>query len=224
MEEDDQYDFIFKLVLIGDSGVGKTNILSRYLTNQFSASTQPTVGVEFGSKIIKKGEKLIKLQIWDTAGQERYKSITSAYYKGAKGAFVVYDISRKSTFDNVDKWINELKNNGSEDVFILLVGNKSDLNDQREISEEEVKKKAEVYNIAFCETSALEGKNIEFAFESLIDKITEKLEKEKEILGKNISKIEEGKTITLNTDKDKDKKENGEDGKNNKKPEVKGCC
>ena len=168
MEEDDQYDFIFKLVLIGDSGVGKTNILSRYLTNQFSASTQPTVGVEFGSKIIKKGEKLIKLQIWDTAGQERYKSITSAYYKGAKGAFVVYDISRKSTFDNVDKWINELKNNGSEDVFILLVGNKSDLNDQREISEEEVKKKAEVYNIAFCETSALKGNNIEFAFESLI--------------------------------------------------------
>ena len=204
MEEDDQYDFIFKLVLIGDSGVGKTNILSRYLTNQFSASTQPTVGVEFGSKIIKKGEKLIKLQIWDTAGQERYKSITSAYYKGAKGAFVVYDISRKSTFDNVDKWINELKNNGSEDVFILLVGNKSDLNDQREISEEEVKKKAEVYNIAFCETSALKGNNIEFAFESLIDKITEKLEKEKVILGKNISKIEEGKTITLNTDKDKD--------------------
>ena len=224
MEEDDQYDFIFKLVLIGDSGVGKTNILSRYLTNQFSASTQPTVGVEFGSKIIKKGEKLIKLQIWDTAGQERYKSITSAYYKGAKGAFVVYDISRKSTFDNVDKWINELKNNGSEDVFILLVGNKSDLNDQREISEEEVKKKAEVYNIAFCETSALKGNNIEFAFESLIDKITEKLEKEKEILGKNISKIEDGKTITLNTDKDKDKKETGEEGKNNKKPEVKSCC
>ena len=224
MEDDDQYDFIFKIVLIGDSGVGKTNILSRYLTDKFSSTTQPTVGVEFGSKIVKKGEKLIKLQIWDTAGQERYKSITSAYYKGAKGAFVVYDISRKSTFDNVDKWINELKNNGSEDVFILLVGNKSDLNDQREISEEEVKKKAEVYNIAFCETSALKGKNIEFAFESLIDKITEKLEKEKEILGKNISKIEEGKTITLNTDKDKDKKENGEEGKNNKKPEVKSCC
>ena len=224
IEDEGDYDVLLKLVMIGDSGVGKTNILSRYLTNQFSASTQPTVGVEFGSKIIKKGEKLIKLQIWDTAGQERYKSITSAYYKGAKGAFVVYDISRKSTFDNVDKWINELKNNGSEDVFILLVGNKSDLNDQREISEEEVKKKAEVYNIAFCETSALKGNNIEFAFESLIDKITEKLEKEKEILGKNISKIEEGKTITLNTDKDKDKKENGEEGKNNKKPEVKSCC
>ena len=224
MEDDDNYDLIFKIVLIGDSGVGKTNILSRYISNEFSLNTQATVGVEFGSKIIKKGEKLIKLQIWDTAGQERYKSITSAYYKGSKGAFVVYDISRRCTFDNVDKWIGELKNNGSEDVFILLVGNKSDLNDQREISEEEVKKKAEVYNIAFCETSALKGNNIEFAFESLIDKITEKLEKEKEILGKNISKIEEGKTITLNTDKDKDKKEAGEEGKNNKKPEVKSCC
>ena len=222
MEDDDQYDFIFKIVLIGDSGVGKTNILSRYLTDKFSSTTQPTVGVEFGSKIVKKGEKLIKLQIWDTAGQERYKSITSAYYKGAKGAFVVYDISRKSTFDNVDKWINELKNNGSEDVFIMLVGNKSDLNDKREIIEEEVKKKAQGYNIAYCETSALKGNNIEFAFESLIDKITEKLEKEKEKLGNNITKKEEGKTITLNINKDKT--ENGEGGKNNDKGGKKSCC
>ena len=222
MEDDDQYDFIFKIVLIGDSGVGKTNILSRYLTDKFSSTTQPTVGVEFGSKIVKKGEKLIKLQIWDTAGQERYKSITSAYYKGAKGAFVVYDISRKSTFDNVDKWINELKNNGSEDVFIMLVGNKSDLNDKREIIEEEVKKKAQGYNIAYCETSALKGNNIEFAFESLIDKITEKLEKEKEKLGNNITKKEEGKTITLNINKDKT--ENGEGGKNNDKGDKKSCC
>ena len=222
MEDDDQYDFIFKIVLIGDSGVGKTNILSRYLTDKFSSTTQPTVGVEFGSKIVKKGEKLIKLQIWDTAGQERYKSITSAYYKGAKGAFVVYDISRKSTFDNVDKWINELKNNGSEDVFIMLVGNKSDLNDKREIIEEEVKKKAQGYNIAYCETSALKGNNIEFAFESLIDKITEKLEKEKEKLGNNITKKDEGKIITLNINKDK--AENGEGGKNNDKGDKKSCC
>ena len=122
MDDDDNYDLIFKIVLIGDSGVGKTNILSRFINNEFSLTTQATVGVEFGSKIIKKGEKLIKLQIWDTAGQERYKSITSAYYKGSKGAFVVYDISRKSTFDNVDKWIDELKNHGSEDVFIMLDG------------------------------------------------------------------------------------------------------
>ena len=220
MEEEDNYDLIFKIVLIGDSGVGKTNILSRYLTNEFSLTTQATVGVEFGSKIIKKGEKLIKLQIWDTAGQERYKSITSAYYKGSKGAFVVYDITRKTTFDNVDKWINELKNNGSEGVFIMLVGNKSDLKEKREISEEEVKKKAELYNVAFCETSALEGNNIEYAFESLINEITKKVEKEKE---KNIIKKDEGKTITLDTNNDKDKSKNGEND-NKIKGSKNNCC
>ena len=127
MEDDDNYDLIFKIVLIGDSGVGKTNILSRYISNEFSLNTQATVGVEFGSKIIKKGEKLIKLQIWDTAGQERYKSITSAYYKGAKGAFVVYDITKMKTFKNLDKWITELKANGNEDIYIILIGNKLDL-------------------------------------------------------------------------------------------------
>ncbi len=225
MEEDDNYDLIFKIVLIGDSGVGKTNILSRYLTNEFSLTTQATVGVEFGSKIIKKGEKLIKLQIWDTAGQERYKSITSAYYKGSKGAFVVYDISRKNTFDNVDKWINELKNNGSEDVFIMLGGNKSDLKDQREITEEEVKKKAELYNVAFCETSALEGKNIGYAFENLINEITKKVEKEREKNGKNVIKNkDEGKTITLETGNDNKNKSAQDNDKNNSKGNKNICC
>ena len=225
MEEDDNYDLIFKIVLIGDSGVGKTNILSRYLTNEFSLTTQATVGVEFGSKIIKKGEKLIKLQIWDTAGQERYKSITSAYYKGSKGAFVVYDISRKNTFDNVDKWINELKNNGSEDVFIMLVGNKSDLKDQREITEEEVKKKAELYNVAFCETSALEGKNIGYAFENLINEITKKVEKEREKNGKNVIKNkDEGKTITLETGNDNKNKSVQDNDKINSKGNKNICC
>ena len=225
MEEDDNYDLIFKIVLIGDSGVGKTNILSRYINNEFSLTTQATVGVEFGSKIIKKGEKLIKLQIWDTAGQERYKSITSAYYKGSKGAFVVYDISRKNTFDNVDKWINELKNNGSEDVFIMLVGNKADLKDQREISEEDVKKKAELYNVAFCETSALEGKNIEYAFEYLINEITKKVEKEREKSGKNVKIKDAGKTITLDTNINIDNKNKiGENDKNNFKGNKNICC
>ena len=150
MIDNDNYDLIFKLVLIGDSGVGKTNILSRYINNEFSFATKSTVGVEFGSKIIMKEDKTIKLQIWDTAGQERYRSITNAYYKGAKGAFVVYDITRKDTFINVDKWIGDLKTNGNEDVFILLIGNKCDLEDKREVSSDEVAKKAEQFKIAFC--------------------------------------------------------------------------
>ena len=216
METDEEnYDLIFKLVLIGDSGVGKTNILTRYTKNEFSLATQTTVGVEFGSKIIKKNDKLIKLQIWDTAGQERYKSITSAYYKGSKGAFVVYDISRKPTFENVDKWIGELKTNASEDVLIMLVGNKSDLEDKREVQIDEVKKKAEQYKIAFCETSALEGKNIEQAFDSLIDEIAKKVEKEKL---SEVKVIKESIPITLDTNEKKEK----DNGKNNNN--KKNCC
>ena len=216
--EEENYDLIFKLVLIGDSGVGKTNILTRYTKNEFSLTSQSTVGVEFGSKIIKKNDKLIKLQIWDTAGQERYKSITSAYYKGSKGAFVVYDISRKETFENVDKWIGELKTNGSEDVLIMLVGNKSDLEDKREIQIEEVKKKAEQYKIAFCETSALDGKNVEYAFDILIDEIAKKVEKDKV----NETKIvNESLTITLDTN---EKKENEKDEKNKNNNKKNNCC
>ena len=216
METDEEnYDLIFKLVLIGDSGVGKTNILTRYTKNEFSLATQATVGVEFGSKIIKKNDKLIKLQIWDTAGQERYKSITSAYYKGSKGAFVVYDISRKPTFENVDKWIGELKTNASEEVLIMLVGNKSDLEDKREVQIDEVKKKAEQYKIAFCETSALEGKNIEQAFDSLIDEIAKKVEKEKL---SEVKVIKESIPITLDTNEKKEK-DNGKNSNNKKN-----CC
>ncbi len=212
--DEDNYDLIFKLVLIGDTGVGKTNILSRYINNEFSLATQSTVGVEFGSKIIKKNDKLIKLQIWDTAGQERYKSITSAYYKGSKGAFVVYDISRKSTFENVDRWIEELKANGSEDVLIMLVGNKSDLEDKREVQTEDVIKKAEQFKIAFCETSALDGKNIDHAFDNLINEIAKKVEKEK---ANEVKNLQDSKGISLDTMGEK------RNEKGNKKNNQ-GCC
>ena len=170
------YDMIFKIVLIGDTSVGKTNILSKYLSNEFDPDSKAKVGVEFGTRDFKIENNTVKVQIWDTAGQERYKSITNAYYKGSKGAFIVYDISRKTTFENVDKWIGELKDNASEDVHIMIVGNKSDLEDKREVNTEEVAKKAEQYKIAFCETSALKGKNIEFAFESLVNEITKNVE------------------------------------------------
>ena len=147
------------------------------------------------------------MQIWDTAGQERYKSITSAYYKGSKGAFVVYDISRKETFENVDKWIGELKTNGSEDVLIMLVGNKSDLEDKREVQIEE-------YKIAFCETSALDGKNVEYAFDILIDEIAKKVEKDKV----NETKIvNESLTITLDTNEKKENEKDEKNKNNNKK-------
>ena len=208
MTNNDNYDLILKLVLIGDSGVGKTNILSRYNNNEFSLATQPTVGVEFGNKIIKKENKSIKLQLWDTAGQERYKAITNAFYKGSKGAFVVYDITRKSSFLNIDKWIGELKTNGSEDILIILVGNKTDLEDKREVSTDEGEKKAKQYGIAFCETSALQGKNIEYAFNILIDEIILEIEnaKQKEMKNNKSNNKKKSKGIMLNINNDKNHK------------------
>ena len=208
MTNNDNYDLILKLVLIGDSGVGKTNILSRYNNNEFSLATQPTVGVEFGNKIIKKENKSIKLQLWDTAGQERYKAITNAFYKGSKGAFVVYDITRKSSFLNIDNWIGELKTNGSDDILIILVGNKTDLEDKREVSTDDGEKKAKQYGIAFCETSALQGKNIEHAFNILIDEIILEIDntKEKEMKNNKNNKKKKSKGIMLNTNNDKNHK------------------
>lgn len=132
----EDFDLLFKMIIIGDSGVGKTNILSRYTKNTFSSDFRSTVGVEFGAKKIEMHGLKIKNQIWDTAGQERYKSITNTYYKGAKGALVVYDIGQKESFINVRKWINELKMNGDKDVIIVLVGNKCDI-ESREVSTEE---------------------------------------------------------------------------------------
>ena len=169
--EKDNYDFLFKMILIGDSSVGKSNILLKYLKNEFDQSSKATVGVEFGTKTVEMNDKKIKIQIWDTAGQERYRSITSAYYKGAKGAFIVYDITRRNTFDNIDKWISDLKTNGDNNISIMLIGNKSDLNDKREVETNEGIKKSEETKIAFMETSALSGENIIKAFNELIEQI-----------------------------------------------------
>ena len=177
--EDEEYSMIFKMILIGDSGVGKTNILNRYINDTFSETTKSTVGVELGTKVEEYNNTKIKVQIWDTAGQERYKSITKTYYKGAKGAFIVYDITNKDTFKNVDKWIQDLREFGEDDAAILIVGNKSDLEEKREVTTEEVKKKAEIYKMAYCETSALKSKNIDYAFQTLIKLVAEKMEKNK---------------------------------------------
>ena len=177
--EDEEYSLIFKMILIGDSGVGKSNILSRYINNSFSETTRSTVGVELSAKVEEINNTKIKIQIWHTAGQERYKSITKTYYKGAKGALIVYDITNKESFKNVDKWINDLKESGDDDVSILIVGNKCDLEASREVTTDEVKKKAELYKMAYCETSALKGENIDNAFRTLIKIVVEKNEKKK---------------------------------------------
>ena len=148
----DEYDYLFKLIIVGDSNVGKTNIMSKYIRDQFNFNSKSTIGVEFGTKILTIDNKKIKAQIWDTAGQERYKSITSAYYKGAKGALIVYDITNKFTFESVDKWVQDLNSYGEKNLTLLLVGNKSDLENKRQINKEEGEEKAKSFGLGFIET------------------------------------------------------------------------
>ena len=204
--EKEKYDLLFKLILIGDSSVGKSNILSKYLKNEFDENSRATVGVEFGTKNILINGKKIKIQIWDTAGEERYRSITSAYYKGAKGAFIVYDITRKTTFDNIDKWISDLKLNGDKNICIIILGNKSDLIEQRQVQEKDGMKKAEMFKTAFLETSALNGDNIAKAFDELIEQIYQN----NKSFFENDNKKEIDKGVNIN------------DNKNNK--EKSKCC
>lgn len=125
------------MVLIGDSGVGKSNLLLRFTKNDFLMESKSTIGVEFATRTLKVAGKTIKAQIWDTAGQERYRAITSAYYRGAVGALLVYDITKKQTFDNTERWLSELREHADDDIVILLVGNKSDLRHIRAVSTEE---------------------------------------------------------------------------------------
>ena len=169
--EQNEYTMLFKIVIIGDTYVGKTNILSRYISNEFDPNSNSTIGVELTTKTYNFDNNDVKVQIWDTAGQEKYRSITSSYYKGAQGCLLVYDITKKKSFDNIDKWYSELKSNSDEKIYTMLLGNKSDLGENREVSIEEAEKKAKNFNIAFMETSAYNGNNINKAFNELINNV-----------------------------------------------------
>ena len=166
--DEEQYDYLFKIVLIGESGVGKSNMLSRFTKNEFNLESKATIGVEFATKCITFNNKVIKAQIWDTAGQERFRAITSSYYKGAMGALLVFDISKKQTFDNLDRWLNEVRAFTKPEVCIILVGNKSDLAYMREVPQEEAIKYAAQQKISYFETSALAATNVEKVFEELL--------------------------------------------------------
>ncbi len=165
------YDFLFKIVLIGDSGVGKTCLLARYRLDEFTFDTKHTIGVEFGCKeLVVKGSN-VKAQIWDTAGQERYRAITKAYYRGAVGALLVYDISDRSTFENLERWLGEVQGHADPNIKLMLVGNKSDMEYARVVSKEEGRAFAEQHGLFFVESSALKGQAVNFAFDEVIEKI-----------------------------------------------------
>jgi len=170
-----EYDFLFKLLLIGDSGVGKSCLLLRFADDTYTESYISTIGVDFKIRTVELDGKTIKLQIWDTAGQERFRTITSSYYRGAHGIIIVYDITDVESFNNVRQWLFEIDRFASENVNKLLVGNKSDLVNKRVVTTETSKEFAGSLDIPFLETSAKNATNVEEAFLTMAAQIKRRM-------------------------------------------------
>ena len=170
------FDYLFKYIIIGDAAVGKSNLLLRYAHGQFKPEYQLTIGVEFGAKNVQIRGKTYRVQIWDTAGQENFRSITRAYYKNSVCALVVYDISSRDSFNNVSTWIEDCKNQSPKTIYMVLVGNKSDLEDKRQVSTEEGQELADKYGMLFFETSAKNGQNVEEIFQNSANEIARKID------------------------------------------------
>lgn len=168
-------DYIFKILIVGSSATGKSNLLLRFADNVFHTTLLPTIGVDFKIKTIAlKGEqpsKVAKLNIWDTAGQERFRNINSTYYKGSHGVMIVYDITDRESFNSVPMWLSEVEAHAGPGVVRLLIGNKSDLEEQRKVPAKEGQALAERYGMKFVETSAKSGARVEEAFQLLAEEI-----------------------------------------------------
>ncbi|CAH9129375.1 unnamed protein product [Cuscuta epithymum] len=166
MGEEGGEEYLFKIVVIGDSAVGKSNLLLRFARDEFDGNSKATIGVEFQTQTVEvDGGKVVKVQLWDTAGQERFRSVTSAYYRGAAGALIVYDVTRTDTFESTRRWIQELNSHCDTAEVKILVGNKCDLEGIREVSMEQGKALAEEEGLFFIETSALDSTNVIAAFD-----------------------------------------------------------
>ena len=170
------FDYLLKYIIIGDAAVGKSNLLLRYVHGQFKPEYQLTIGVEFGAKNIEIDSKMFRIQIWDTAGQENFRSITRAYYKNSVCALVVYDISSRDSFNNVMSWIEDCRNQSPKTIFIVLVGNKCDLEDKRQVTYEEGKELADKNELLFFESSAKDGINVDDIFINSAKEISKKIE------------------------------------------------
>ena len=208
--DEDSYDLLYKIIIIGDSNVGKSNILSRYTKDQFQGNSKATVGVELGTKFVKVEGVGAKLQIWDTAGQERYRSLTSSYYKGCHGCFIVYDITNEQSFKSINTWYEQAVKEAGKEVSIILVGNKCDLENERKVSKEKGEEKARTMNASFFETSALSKVNIDDIFKEIVNNIYQRTKGQKNDEDDDIEIINENeKAINLTPQQT---------------PEKKGCC
>ena len=208
-ESDDQnnYELLYKIIIIGDTCVGKSNILSRYLKDEFREDSKSTVGVELGSKFLKVKGVGTKLQIWDTAGQERYRSITSSYFKGSHGCFIVYDITNETSFEDVNKWYEQAQKESSKEISIILVGNKCDLENERKVSKEKGEEKARALNCPFFETSALSKLKIDDIFNEMVNNIFDRTGGPKNDDDDDIEIVNENdKAVSLKTEQPEAKK------------------
>ncbi|THV00544.1 Rab11 in complex with Rab11-family interacting protein 2 [Dendrothele bispora CBS 962.96] len=191
-----KYEYVFKVLLLGDSGVGKSNLVIRYQRDEFSPQSRNTIGVDFSTGSIEIEGKTVGAHFWDTSGQERFRSITSAFYRGAYGAFLVYDISKKETFDNVqERWLHELRYSTSQDIVITLIGNKSDLESTRQVGREEAKAFADQNGFSFMETSAKDAQNVRTAFESILTEIYHREIASRQLAPSDIKEIPESISV-----------------------------
>eukprot|EP01102_Stenamoeba_stenopodia_P017775 TRINITY_DN641_c0_g1_i1.p1 TRINITY_DN641_c0_g1~~TRINITY_DN641_c0_g1_i1.p1 ORF type:complete len:214 (-),score=44.29 TRINITY_DN641_c0_g1_i1:413-1054(-) len=191
------YDFLFKFIIIGDAATGKSCLLHRFIDDKFKKDSTHTIGVEFGSKVVEVGGKNVKLQIWDTAGQERFRSVTRSYYRGAAGALLVYDITSRDSYNHISSWLSDARSLANPDIVIILVGNKSDLEAEREVTFLEASRFSQENDLMFLETSALSGVGVSEVFLKCARQILSKIDNGKldpETMG---SGVQHGDSQTL---------------------------
>ncbi len=197
----EDYEFIFKVLLLGNSNVGKSSLFLRFVDDIWNDTFVPTIGVDFKIKTFDIDEKKIKMQIWDTAGQERFKNIIASYYRGAHGILLIYDVTDKDSFKNLSNWLIEIEKNASKNVLKILIGNKTDLDDKRVITYNQGKEFADTYGLKFIETSAKKNLNVNEAFETLGRELMQASDEKKIVKQKQNKKISVAKAQDLSVEK-----------------------